>query len=296
MSGAGGFIKKFLNFAWRELVFGSHIFALSAASVVLVSAILLNIPITWDFLLVVYLIFYSIYLYDHFSGAKKNDYLTNLERVQYLKDKRMVPLVILVSILTSILILFYYSNFSSLFFGLIIIFFGLLYGSCFKKVTKKVIAFKNFFVSFVWMALVVFLIWYYSYPLTLGAFLMASFVFLKVLIIQVFFDIRDIKSDKEEKLLTLPVIFGKDKVLSVLKLASVLLILMVFSYFYFNILYSHFNILPNFLFLFFLIILFDFYYLGGCQYLKNKYCPYLLAASEPILWLILVLFGKFLLC
>lgn len=281
-------VEQVLGFAWKEFVYGSHIFAFGAVSVVLMSAISLNIPVTWDFLLIVYLIFYSIYLYDHFSGAKKNDYLTNLERVQYLKDKRRIPLVVSVSILISILILFYFSNFSSLFFGLIILFFGLLYNCCFKKITKKIIAFKNFFVSFVWTFLVVFLMWHYSCPLTLGLFLLASFIFLKLLIIQIFFDIRDIRSDREEKLLTLPIIFGKDRVLKILKLASILPIMIIFFCFYFN-------ILPNFLFLLFLIIPFSFYYLGKHQCLGSKRCPYFLAASEPILWLFLVSFGKFLL-
>jgi len=282
-------IKSFLNSAGKEFIYGGHLFALNAVSIILMSAILLNIPVTWDILLSVYLIFYSIYSYDHFNGAKKNDYLTNLERALYLKDKRKIPLLISGSILTSVLILLYFSNILILFFSLVILFLGLFYGSYFKKITRKIIAFKDFFVSFVWMILVFFLVCYYSYPLTLGVFLLASFIFLKMLIIQIFFDIRDIEGDKDEKLLTLPVIFGRNKALYILRLISVLPALMVFFY-------SYFNILPDFSLFLILALFFNFYYLGEHQYLKGRHYPYLLAASEPILWLFLVLFGKFLLC
>ena len=282
-------IKSFLNLVRKEFIYGGHLFALNAVSIILMSSILLNIPVTWDILLPVYLIFYSIYSYDHFSGAKKNDYLTNLERARYLKDKRKIPLVVSGSILISVLTLLHFSNFLILFFSLMILFLGLFYGSYFKKVTKKIIAFKDFFVSFVWMILVFFLVWYYSYPLTWGAFSLAGFIFLKMLIIQIFFDVRDIEGDKGEKLLTLPVIFGRDKALDILRLISVFPALMVF-------LYSYFNILPDFSLFLILTLFFNFYYLGEHQYLKSRHYPYLLAASEPILWLFLVLFGKFLLC
>ncbi|NCF75452.1 MAG: hypothetical protein GWO87_03125 [Xanthomonadaceae bacterium] len=50
MSGAGGFIKKFLNFTWREFIYGGHLTALGASSVVFTVAILLDIPVGWDFL------------------------------------------------------------------------------------------------------------------------------------------------------------------------------------------------------------------------------------------------------
>mgnify|MGYP001562821980 CR=1 FL=1 len=74
-------IEKILKTIWKEFVYGGHLLSLGAASIVFTSAILLEIKITWDCLLVVYLGAQIIYLYNRYKEFKK-DSLTNPENIK----------------------------------------------------------------------------------------------------------------------------------------------------------------------------------------------------------------------
>ena len=78
-------LKKILNSIWNEFVYGGHLLSLGAVSIVYTASILLDIRITWDFLLVVYLGTESVYLYNRFKEYKV-DFLTNPERTEHKKN------------------------------------------------------------------------------------------------------------------------------------------------------------------------------------------------------------------
>ena len=282
-------INKIGKFLWSEFVYVGHLPAIGAAGIVLVTAILLNISITWDSLIIIYLIFYLIYLYNRFKEINI-DYLTNPKRTKHLNIYyHEVPKIFYLSILLIIIWIIFFSNIATLAFCIFILFSGWLYTLTFKKLTKKIIIFKNLFVSSVFSLIVLFAIFYYSYkptesdvPLIL---LLIIFIFLKALMMQIFFDVKDIASDKKEKLLTLPILYNKEKTLDILKIISIFITAPIPIFFS-----LYFNIFPLSILMLTLTIPFNFYCFEQAK--KEKYCAYILGSTEFILWPILIIIGE----
>jgi len=213
--------EQILKFAWNEFVYGGHLLSFGAVSVVFTSAILLDINITIDFLLLVYLIAYTVYLYNRLKEYRE-DFLTNPERTHHIKGYiKYTPFIIFCCVFAIAGMLVYFGNQTSLIFGLLLLLFGLLYSIYFKRMTKKIVGFKNFYVSLMWSLLVVFLALYYSFTLNLSLIFIGTFVFLRFVIHECFFDTKDIISDKKENLLTMVIIFGKEKLLNILNFINV---------------------------------------------------------------------------
>jgi len=284
-------IKKIIKFACNELIYGGHIQSLGAVSIVFVSAILLRVRISWDILFIIYLMFYSFYLYNHFKEINV-DYLTNPQRTQHLITyKKFIPLIFYFTILIIFSGLIYFSNLWSLIFSLLLFIFGILYTTVFKKLTKKIAFLKNIYVSVFFALLPFYLLIYYSYPLKYfltSAVLVLLFIFLKMFLIQIFLDIKDIESDKKEGLITFPIIFGREKTLKIALIANTLITIIIPIFFS-----LYLNIFPRIA----LMIIFTVPLLFYCYDLakKQKYLAYILQSGEFILWLILIIIGKIIL-
>ena len=102
---------------------------------------------------------------------------------------------------------------------------------------------------------------------------------------QIFFDVKDIESDKKEKLLTLPILYNKEKIFNTLKIISVLTTAPIPIFFS-----LYLNIFPLSILMLILTIPFNFYCFE--QYRKGKYCAYILGSAEFILWPILITIGE----
>ena len=153
---------KILFFIKKEFLLGGHLQALSSVGVIIISALLLKIAITWDSLTTFYLLFYAIYAFDRYQGLKQ-DAFTNSQRTAHIKSyKKFIPLIIATSILLAFVILIFKSNLTTIIFSVILIFSGLLYGMVFKPITKRIIAFKNLYVSVFFACLVFVPIIYYQ--------------------------------------------------------------------------------------------------------------------------------------
>ena len=282
-------MEKILKFIWNEFIYSGHLLSLGGSAIVLFSGILLNIKITLDCLLIVYLIVYIVYLYNRFKEIDI-DCLTNPKRTKHIRIYfSKIPKIFYVIIFVIIGELIYFSNIWTLVFGLFLLLFGWLYTVVFKKITQKIIIFKNLFVSAVFALLVFFPIVYYSYPLTISllsiAFLIAVFVYSKAFMMQVFLDVKDIESDKREKLLTLPVIFEKEKILNVLGIFSFLNtapIILILSFWL--------NVFPVSTLMLLLTIPFNLFCF--IQAKNQNYYSYILESSEFILWPILIIIGE----
>ena len=67
---------NFLKFIFNEIFYNGHFQTWGSLAIVISSGQLLNIKITWDLLLVVYLSFYLLYLHDRYRSLEV-DFLTN---------------------------------------------------------------------------------------------------------------------------------------------------------------------------------------------------------------------------
>lgn len=277
-------VEKMLLAIWKEFIFGGHLFALGATCVVAMCSLLFGLPIGLDLLLVTYLIFYPIYLYDYTQGAT-DDVLTNSARANYLSGNKKAYFVIAGSFAVLTMLFIHFSNSITMLLGFAVLVLGLLYSSYFKKLTKKIIAFKNFFVSAVWALLVLFFFFYYSVPITAAALIMAGFVFTRMVAIQILFDVRDVDGDRKNGLLTIPVVMGNHKEFGLLKCLNIASIaLLSFA--------VYFHILPLISLSFVPVMFYAFSYIRKVKSSMNNYACYLLAAVEPIVWFSVVFFGS----
>ena len=281
-------IQKISKLIWNEFIYGGHLQSLGAASVVFVSGILLKIPITWDVLLVGYLLFYPLFLYNRLKEIDI-DYLTNPKRTQYLrKHLKLIPIIFYLAIFILVVSLIYFSNFLALIFGLFLLIFGILYTVVFKQATKRVWCFKDLYVAAFFASLPFFLLVYYSHSLlNINALLFFLFVLLESFLMSAFLDIKDIKSDKKEKLRTIPVMLGKEKTIVFLSIFNLIgtIAIMVF------ILYS--STLPKLILMLLFTVPFDL-----CCYVlvkRQRRFGYVLQSGKFILWPFLIFFGKIIL-
>lgn len=282
-------IEKILKLIWNELIYGGHLQPLGAASIVFVSGILLKIQITWDVLFVTYILFYPLFLYNRFKEIKM-DCLTNSQRTQHIKKYiKFIPIILYLVIFILVISLIYFSNFRALIFGLLVLFFGFLYTIIFKKFTNKIPLFKDLYVAAVFALLPFFLLVYYSYFLvSINVLLLSLLIFLESFLMPVFLDIKDIESDKREKLRTLPVMLGKEKTIVFLSIFNLIgtITIMVFIF--------YLSTLPKLILMLLFTVPFDFY----CYILvkRQRRFGYILQGGKFILWPFLIFLGKIILC
>jgi len=280
-------IKKILNLIWNEFVYGGHLISFGAVSIVFTSAILLDIDISWEFFIIVYLVSFSSLLYNRYK-ENKTDFLTNIQRTKFLdKYFRHINLIIFFSGITLILIFLYYKKITAFLFVISLFILSFFYTKYLKRITSKIIVFKNICFSVITSLLVILLSIYYSHSLLFfSLFLILIFIFLRMFVNTVFLDIKDIESDKKEMLLTLPIVLGKEKTLKILEIITILSIMPI-------ILGVYLGIIPVFSLMLGFVVLYTFYYFKKSTEKENFHLVnYILADFEFILWSVLILLGK----
>lgn len=279
-------MKKILKFAFNEFIYGGHLQCLGTAGIVYVSAYFLNLKIGYELLLLAYLIFYPIYINDRFRGVAKDE-LTNAERSKHFKKYLpLMPKILALSILFLAISLFYFANITFAIFALLLVLFGILYPLYFKNLTRKIVGFKNFYVSSFFTVIALSPVIFYSSSPFLSATLIAlmALVFAKTFFMQIILDCKDVEGDREAKLLTIPIMLGKEKsffILQLLSLLSASLILAPAIFF--------FKIFPLPAAMLFLTIPFNFYCVSLAK--RQQYSSYILASGEFVLWVVLILTG-----
>ena len=263
--------------------------SLTGVGIIFTAAAMLSIKITWDFLLVVYLGTESVYLYNRFKEYKV-DFLTNPERTAHIKKYvKYIPFIIFSMSFSAIAIVIFFNKISALILGLLLLILGLFYSVFLKNITQKIIGFKGFFVSLCFTSLVLCLIVYYASPLTYSFFVVVIFVFLREIINPNFCDIKDVESDKKERLLTLAVVMGKEKLIYLLGLINIFSAVPL-------LLGIYLDLIPKFAIMLLLTIPYSFYYLKKSKEEKINYnlLYNILPDGEYFLWLIFISLGKLL--
>lgn len=279
--------RKIIKFIGDEFIYGGHLLSLGAVSIAFIFPILLELEIKWIGFIIVYLFSQSIYSYNRYKELNK-DILTNKERTNYLKKyAKVLPFLILIYLLILFFILFFYGNLEIIFLSLIILLLGFGYSLLFKKVTKFIIGFKNFFVALLWCLLVVFLTFYYSLSFSLPVFLLMLIIFLKRFVITSFCDIKDSKSDRVDDMLTLPTILKRKNFFLLLNFVNFVSIILI-------ILGAVLGLYSNSAYFLALSFLFPFFYINIVFFQKGNinFFSEVLARGEFLLWIIFILIGK----
>lgn len=282
-------VEKVFKIIWNEFIYGGHLQCLGFVGIAYISGFLLNIKTNWEILLSVYLIFYPIYINDRFRGIQLDE-LTNPDRTKHFKSYiSLMPKLIMFSILLLAIMLFYIGNLKFSIFALTLLSLGLLYPFYFKNLTKKIFAFKNFYVAAFFTAIVLAPIIYHSFPLnvvlaiSLG--ILMLFVFLKTILMQILLDCKDAETDKSLGLLTVPGIIGAEKTLIFLKISSASITILILFLAVFII-----KAFPPQTLILLLTVPFNFY---SYELAKSKnYFGYILGSGEFLLWFILIFLTK----
>lgn len=284
---------RILRFIFNEIFYNGHFQTWGSLAIVISAGQLLNIKITSDLLLIVYLSFYLLYLHDRYRCIEI-DSLTNPKRSEHIKIiYKYIPTIIVAGLLALLSLLYYYGNIYSSVFVAAITALGFLYPLYFKNLTKKIVAFKNFYVSSVFSILVILPNIYYQIPLSNNLLVVLAiilvFTFLRGLMMQFFLDLKDIEGDKKEGLKTLGVLLGKENVFKIINAMNLFTSLSL-PILYFILPYSIFP--SSVLFLVFLA-LWNFYFFNLAK--NGNFIGFVLGSGEFIYWPLFVFVGETLL-
>jgi len=211
----------------KEFIYGGYWSSLAIPSIIFVSSVVLKIPLTWDCLLISYLGYHALRMYNRYREFKA-DVITNPERSAYLRRYyRFLPIMIVSFSITTIFLFIFFSRIDGLAMALLMAVFGFLYTDFFKK-RIKVPGFKAIYVAFWWSLLPLFVsIYYNNFPINSATIFFMSFIFSRLLINVVFFDIKDVEADRKEGVITIPVAYGIPKTLKILWFLNVLSLLLI---------------------------------------------------------------------
>jgi 4-hydroxybenzoate polyprenyltransferase len=190
-------------------------------SLVLTFGLLRNDPFNLPLLAISYLIPLIIYSYNYYEEMDR-DRLTKPDRTAYLEKRvKIYPFLIsgYVASLATLMVLYGGQMWTLYVVVGILVAAGILYTVYLKRLTRYVTGFKTYFVTAEWALATVFLYTQYmerrpeGFPLAIF-----GFVFLKILVNAVFYDLKDIRSDGREGLKTIPVVLGWDGAIRLLYL------------------------------------------------------------------------------
>ncbi len=271
-----------------EFVHGGHLVSLASSAIALSAMLLLNITIRWEFLIIAYLGTYCIYGYDRYKGINidSSDNSTRTNHLQ--KYYGFIPFILIAYGVAFFSLMAYFGNITSIFFGGFLLFSSLFYTGKVKKMTTKIVGFKNIYTSFSISLLIIFTAIYCYYPIGWILFILFVFLFLRLMIDTSFCDIKDMETDKKLNLLTFPLYFGKQKFLLILHIInllslSLLLIAVIIK------------LVPAYWLLLGIFTLYCFFYI---QKAKNPVADFqslssIVVDGEYLLWPILLFAGKF---
>ncbi len=288
VNGSYGY-RKYLSSWWSEFIYGGYLTSLGSPILIICTGIILNVSLNIQILLIAYLMPLIAYRINYYMELEK-DTETNIERATLINSKRRsYPFIIGFYIIALILMLLIFANLNLIFFIVILSVSSILYTIIFKDFTKKIPCIKNVYTSFIWaFGGAFFLVFYYTINVSMAYLFIFLFIFIKSLVNVVFFDIKDIKADRERALKTAPVILGKDNTIQVLQILNViafvpLLVGVVIGS------------LPMFTLSLLVLSVYTFAYLKKARGLGNyelRNAAYTFAEAEIMLWPIILLAGK----
>lgn len=277
-------MKKIVSAITDELIYGAHLVALGAVGITLSIVLVFDLRPNLLHLFIAYLIYLIIYSYNYFRELLQ-DMKTNPERVKHIssakKWRQISPLVYILLLCVSLI-------FTNLLTAILVAFItlgGILYTEKFKR--TPILGFKTYYVSFFWSILVLTIPFFYDLD-TVPYLYFVLFIFIRGLVNTIFSDIKDIESDRERGIKTLPVYWGKKKTLYILQIINIIsmlpLLVGVVD-----------NKLPFAALLLSITIINGFYYLTRALYMSEKSLRLhssILIDGEYIFWPAVIIIGK----
>jgi len=267
------------------IIYDGHLTAISAACMSFLPVILIKLPVSKIITIIPFVACEIIYSFNRYKERFHDD--SGIRNSGLLKRKKFfIPFFIFLSLLF-IGYLIWFKNLLLLIFSCVITIMGVFYSIFIKKLTKLIPGIKNFFVAFCWASITILPFTFYNNLLLsyFSALIIFSFVFISVLLFEIFLDFRDIKEDKKRSLITFPIVLKKSSLAFLLLFINFFSIIPIFLGFYFNFLPKTVSIL---LLSFFYNLIFITIIAGKINVGKKFFEP--LVDCGKILWIIEVIF------
>ena len=278
-------MKKVLNAIWDEFIYGGHFHSIGVAFLVYSVSIINNKPIDFYLFFIVYLGIQSAYLYNRYKDYKFDKETNPKRTLQISKYLKHIPSITISCCIVILSIFALKRQYSCLVFSVLLLLLGFIYSNFIKKYTSKIMGLKNYFIALSFCSLIIL---YSVYDNTWNSIvlIMIVFLFLRVLSNTIFFDIKDLKSDKEIGLRTFPAIMGKENALSLIKTINYLSVALILIGLFLK-------ILPIITIFLIGILPFSLYYLRLANNNSSiDKVSYIYADGEYWFWIILLLMGK----
>jgi len=223
--------KKNTGFFWDEFIYGGHWFSISSSALAVSIMILLQVQLRWELPFIIYFLIQCLFNYNHYKELDM-DHLSNSDRSAHLQQyKKILPYITGVYGMIFIILVLLFRNIHFLLFAFILLLLGLLFTKVFKKWTKRIVGFKTIYAAFTYCILmIIFIALYCSYPLNITLFLLFIIFGLRFMIGTGFSDIKDMKLDNRQNLLTFANYFGQQRfliTLHILNMVTFLLFLLI---------------------------------------------------------------------
>jgi 4-hydroxybenzoate polyprenyltransferase len=214
---------------YRELVYGGHLLALGTASIAATASFVLGRTPTWDLLLMAYLFSYGAYTVNRFSDFDQ-DRISHADRTAHLEGRRRLLPAIAAACFAVGYVLAFLRNLD-FFAGLLLpLMLAVAYSVGSEKMgralgisrLKEGLFVKNLTVSFAW-SLIPLLVGLYFLQFPVAEIALCPFIFLRLMVNTIFFDVRDMEADAAYGVRTIPVSLGIDasrKLMNVVDLSS----------------------------------------------------------------------------
>lgn len=282
-------MKKLIKKVVEEFIFGGHLLSIGGGGIIVSVNLIADLPQVVILPLILYLISQVVYTYNRIRELN-SDEQTNPERVDHIKKSyksfKIRFFIYLISLLVSTVI----AGTNTFYFASFITIGGILYTEVFKKlgITKYLVGLKAIYISTFW-ALSTFIVPIYNnLPLNNLFIWLSVFVFIRFLVSTIFFDLKDIQSDKINGIRTIPILLGGNTTLILLH------ILNAFTFLFILFLVYSVNFPKEFLIMSFFLV-YSLIYLIATPYLSSKklrLLSYVLVDGEYILWPIFIFIVK----
>jgi len=227
--------KHFLNIVFRVILT-----SVGAVLEILAISLIFNLTVELNFLISVISLILIIYSWDFY------------QEYSYQIGKKQANLIIVFLLITIGLFFLSLSLSSSIAVSvtfLLLFFMGLFYNVYFKKLSSKIIGFKDFFVTACWSTLILLFFLYTNKTDVKPMMFFLAFVFTRDFTNIVFCDLKDESADKKKKIQTVAGLLGTAKTIRLLLLVGFLSGIIILSGVLLNVLpeISYFLLIPVFL-------------------------------------------------
>lgn len=215
-------MEKFFGFFKKEILLAGHIMALGSVFVAFTAVYISQGNISIPVFASLYFIVQPIYWFDRWVGYNE-DISGNEQRREHMSRYfKVIPGMIGIYALIAILILILYEAWINLYIAIAFLVLGGLYGLVFKKITRYIVGFKNYFVAVFFVLFGIYGLVYAQEPVTIPVLVFLMYVFIRSTLIQVFFDMKDIENDRNVGLRTVPAVIGIERSWNLLSFLNIL--------------------------------------------------------------------------